>query len=107
MNHSSLNHLAVFVPVFPYVFKDVEEVSRQAFTINKLQLIQWKEGLFSGRPTSKFVELFSCHISVGCLVVACAEFGWGRIVFIVAGIRLCFGFVLSTRLIVQRSFCYC
>lgn len=63
-NHSSLNHPAVFVPVFTYIFKDVEEVSRQAFTINKLQFLQWKEGLFSGRPTSKFVELSSCYISV-------------------------------------------
>lgn len=63
-NHSSLTHPAVFVPVFTYIFKDVEEVSRQEFTINKLQFLQWK-GLFSGRPRRKFVELSSCCINVG------------------------------------------
>lgn len=63
-NHIPLTHPSVFVPVFTYIFKDVEEVSRQKFTINKLQFLQWK-GLVSGRPTSKFVELSSCCINVG------------------------------------------
>lgn len=31
----------------------------------------------------------------------CAGFGWGRVFFKVAGIELCFGFVLKTVLIIK------
>jgi len=34
-------------------------------------------------------------------------FGWGRVNFIVAGMGLCFGFVLKTVLIIEGSFHYC
>lgn len=49
-NHSYVNHAAVFVPVFTYIFKDVEEVSRQVFTINKLQFYNGEKVYILGGP---------------------------------------------------------